>query len=198
MQPDGNVAFKLTWVYGVRGPFTSSCTAEGRRLNIQVAKRVWCSQRKCLCFQVFKAGNTAPPVPIEDWPCNDSQALLDWRFSSGYFHHGKRKDQPIPMLGVRIGKLAFLTTRSFEMSERERIVMGCFRVSRVSDEEEEFWVEAEPGDERLRVKDLARAPRYWDYHKQTSGPRWGTGLFRYLPDSEAKRLYEAVSRAARR
>ncbi len=33
---DGDLAFKFTWVYGPKGPFTAPCTAEGR--NDQVTR----------------------------------------------------------------------------------------------------------------------------------------------------------------
>ncbi|HPW21243.1 MAG TPA: hypothetical protein PLE61_10580 [Vicinamibacterales bacterium] len=198
MKPDGNVAFKVTWVYGRRGPFSTACTPEGRRLNIEVDKRTWCSQRQNRCNKLWRAGNRGRPYPVSesDYPCLDVMALRSWSFSAGYYHHGKRKDEPIPMRGVKVGKLAFLTTRRHDMSEADRIVIGCFRVSAVVDEDGHFRVEGQRTSERLRVRDFARAPRYWDYHRQTGGPRWGTGLFRYLPDAEAQRLFLAVRNAA--
>jgi hypothetical protein len=30
-----NVAFKVTWVYGEDGPWTTPCTPEGRRISIR-------------------------------------------------------------------------------------------------------------------------------------------------------------------
>jgi hypothetical protein len=39
---DGNVAFKLNWIEGKRGPFRGPCTSEARKMNIDVLKRTWC------------------------------------------------------------------------------------------------------------------------------------------------------------
>jgi len=49
---------------------------------------------------------------------------------------------------------------------------------------------------KVRVRNFKRAPRFWDFHTQNGPPRWGTGLFRYLPNSEALKLFEAVKAAA--
>ncbi len=199
MKPDGNVAFKVTWVYGRKGPFTSACTEDGRRINIQLAKKTWCSQPENSCHRALIAGQPGPVGFDESsYPCNDVIAFRRWAFSAGYFHHGDRRGHPISLRFARLGKLGFLTSRNHEMSERDRIVLGCFRVSHVgANEHGEMWVESDPAS-RVRVLDPAQAPRYWDYHRQTSGPSWGTGLFRYLPDDEAERLLVAVQRAAAR
>jgi len=201
MAHDGNVAFKVTWVYGEKGrPFASACTSEGREINSRLLKKTWCTQPQNNCYKVLKTNNRRPPVEIDesDIPCYDAVVFRWWAFASGVFHHGAKRGQPIPMRFVRPGKLAFLTSRNHEMSERNRLVIGCFRISEVCDEDGSVWAVSEPGPDRIRVTDLSRAPRYWDYHKQTGGPRWGTGLFRYLPDTEAQRLFLAVHKAAKR
>lgn len=44
-----NVAFKLNWVYGADGPFTTPCTPEGWLINIIREGKVWCNQPECAC-----------------------------------------------------------------------------------------------------------------------------------------------------
>src|SRR5436190_6419814 len=109
MRPDGHVAFKVTWVYGRTGPFTSPCTAEGREANIAIERKVWCSQRQNSCCKAFAAGNTRGPVSGS--PCYDVDVFREWGFGGGVYHHGKRRGQPIPLRFAELGKLAFLTSK---------------------------------------------------------------------------------------
>ncbi|MCL5744338.1 MAG: hypothetical protein M1541_10495 [Acidobacteria bacterium] len=90
------------------------------------------------------------------------------------------------------GCLAFLTTRRPDDGEDDRIVIAAYEIAAVEPFEDWGFVVKSVPSSRCRVKDLSAAPRFWKFHSQTAGPRWNTGLFRYLPDSEAKRLYEAV------
>src|SRR6266436_3326732 len=65
---DGNVAFKVTWVYGKSGPFGSPCTSDGRKINIHLDKRPWCSQKECLCNELDRSGDLRE-VSAEEHPC---------------------------------------------------------------------------------------------------------------------------------
>jgi len=188
---DGNVAFKVTWVYGQQGPFTTPCTAEGRETNIRL-KKVWCSQPECPCNEAWRKGNRAGPVtPV---PCYDANIFIEWQFGGGSFHHGPRKGQPIQIRFAKRGKLAFFTSRRVDMREQDRIVVGCFEIDDISAKQGWGHVATSKPGSRIEVVDLSKAPRFWDFHKQAGGPRWGTGLFRYLQDGEAKKLCEALER----
>jgi hypothetical protein len=144
---------------------------------------------------LYRAGNTADPLTFEHSPCNDVRALRDWKFSAGWFHDGPKKGNPIPFKYGLPGKFAFLTTRSCEMPERDRLVIACYEISDLRKEDGEIWAHSVHAS-RVRVRDLDAAPRFWRYHRQSGGPRWNTGLFRYLPDTEAKRLHDALLKAA--
>lgn len=102
------------------------------------------------------------------------------------------------MLHVRPGNLAFFTSRPHDLPEAERLIMGRYRVGEVVESEDGgLWADFDPDAEQLSVKDLQRAPRFWDFYKQDVGPRRNTALpFCYLPDSTAKRMLEAVRRAS--
>lgn len=76
-------------------------------------------------------------------------------------------------------------------------MIGAYRISELFDKDpnQGSMVRSEKLG-RVRVLNLDNAPKYWDFHKQASGPIWGTGLFRYLPHQEASKLYAAVQAAA--
>jgi len=195
---DGNVAFKVTWVYGQDGPFTTPCTPEGRHINIKQRKATWCRQSDCPCKQLYDAGNESPydRTTLDRWPCYDSAIFDKWSFGGGRFHGESRGGEPIPFKNFRLGKLAFFTTRHHGMGEEDRIIIGCYRIDKsVSDPDFDILVAA-AGDFCLRVEDFEKAPKFWAFHKQAGKPHWGTGLFRYLPDEEAEAMLEAVQAVA--
>lgn len=189
-----NVAFKVTWVYGKDGPFRTPCTAEGRKINIEKEKKVWCSQPENECRQLYDLNSNK--IVTGSLPCYDSAIFKNWRFSAGIYHHGVKKGQPIPIRKTGKGKWAFFTSKKYGEREADRRVIGCFQIDDiVTCEDGTQWVEAKPKI-RYRVQDFDKAPRFWDYHTQEGPPKWGTGLFRYLNDKEAEELREAVLKAA--
>lgn len=193
----GNLAFKVTWVYGEKGPFTSPCTPEGRDINIRQQKKTWCRQPQCPCYKLYKAGNFGLLAADEE-PCYDASIFKNWCFGGGMYHIGSRRGQPIPLKYAKPGKLAFFTSRHIGMKENERLIIGCFIIGRIEFDEDNgvfVWAEKDTG---IRVPNLDQAPRFWDYHDQEGGPRWNTGLFRYLSDQEAHSMYDAVLKAIKR
>lgn len=194
---DGNVAFKVTWVYGQAGPFTSPCTPIGREINIRRKKKVWCSQPENLCNQLFQRGNKGLLIG-EEYPCYDAAIFTRWTFGGGVYHKGAKRGQPITLKHVRPRKLAFFTSRSIYMPEEERIIIGCYEIAGIElDERDGFMVLPKEGS-GLRVTDFQNAPRFWDFYLQERGPCWNTGLFRYLSDQQAQAMYQAVLEAARK
>ena len=211
-KPDGNVAFKVTWVYNAhQGDFNAPCDPPGRTINIARERKVWCSHEldplveddePCACKILYNEGNTAPYLPRRfggyQSPCYDAEIFSKWRFNSGYYHHGDHAGEPIPLKYYRPNKWAFLTSKRFDMPEEDRRIIGCYRVTAEewdSEMEDWFLVGGNP-KECYRCCDPNRAPRYWDFHSQKGGPRWGTGLFRYIPDDEAHAMLNAVKFSA--
>jgi hypothetical protein len=190
----GNVAFKVTYVYGNKGAFTSPCTPQGREINIDKLQKVWCGQSQCECNKAYRAGNTRI-ISATPAPCYDSVIFRDWAFAGGVWHNGPRKNQPIPLRQVIPGKYAFFTTRSAGMEESDRIVVGCYVIRDVVEEQDGYFVRAQ--GKGIQVGNYDHAPKYWNFHKQKGGPRWGTGLFRYLKDQEAQALLQAVEKASK-
>jgi hypothetical protein len=197
-RPDGNIAFKVTWVYGKHGPFSSSCTPMGREINVVNDPRVWCSQPDCPCFKILHSksnkgdywkhySKTGP----NKWPCYDAAVFTTWRFGAGIYHHGRNKNKPIPVRYWRVGKLAFLTSKESGQPESKRKIIGCFEIARVT--QEPYWGNViYAGALRLRVANFNKAPLYWAFHRQSGPPRWNTGLFRYIPDKEAQAMLAAL------
>jgi hypothetical protein len=191
MRPDGHVAFKVTWVYGKTGPFTSPCTSKGRETNIRIEQKVWCSQRENRCYKAYVAGNTRGPVSGS--PCYDVDAFREWEFGGGVRHNGARRGQPIPLRFAKVGQLAFLTSRDVDAKEADRLVLGFFEITKLTGGN--TWVSGGKG-ERVPNSSLRNAPRFWKFYRQSGPPQWGSGLFRYLSDGQAMRLKDAVMKAA--
>jgi hypothetical protein len=193
----GNVAFKVTWVYGKNGPFSAPCTPDGRRKNIE-NQRIWCSDKECLCNKLYRIGDLREVTP-EERPCMDSEIFTAWKFGTGVYHHGPKKDDSIPIKSARPGKLAFFTSRRFDMSEAERIVLGCYKIDELGFDSNKggTFLHAKQGSQfKINLDALSDAPRFWDFYKSSGPPFWGSGLFRYLGDDLAKTLRDAVIAAA--
>jgi hypothetical protein len=185
MKPDGNIAFKLNWVYGKDGPFTSPCTAAGRAINIGEAYKVWCSQSQNNCYRAYAAGNKAGPVSGS--PCYETDAFRNWSFSGGVYHNGPRRGTPIPIRFALPGKVAFFTSRRPDMKEHDRIVLAVFEIAEVEEDDGQVWVSGKRG---LRVPTslLHHAPKFWEFYRQAAAPRWGCGL------KKAPRFHVAIPR----
>ena len=196
--PDGNIAFKVTWVYGSQGPFTSPCTPAGRHINIVSDPRVWCSQQSCACWKIYhRNGNSGDywtyhnRADLDQWPCYDTLVFVRWQFGSGIYHHGPNKGNAIPIKHCRPGKLAFFTSKQTDEPEAERRIIGCFSIAGMTQDPDWGHV-IHAGNIRLRASNLSHAPLYWKLHRQAKGPRWNTGLFRYVSDQEAHAMLNAL------
>jgi hypothetical protein len=193
-----HLAFKVTWVYGTKGPFTSPCNAEGRIVNIRREKKVWCTQKENPCLRILvDDDNKGAPDEI---PCYDAAIFKLWAFGGGVYHTGERVGEPICIRHVEPGSYAFFTSKPYGAPEDARVVIGCFEVAEPEREADPHWgfrVTSVPSS-RIRLRDLDNAPRFWQSHHQNGPPRWGTGLFRYLPNYEAFELLAAVREAAAR
>lgn len=123
---DGNVAFKVTWLYGTKGAFQGPCNAKGRQWNTRHAS--WCSQKDCLCYQLDRDNDDSEIIVTpDDYPCYESRMFDNpWRFGAGLYTIGKKQGEPIPFRQAIEGKLAFLTSKNDEMYEDQRIVIAAY------------------------------------------------------------------------
>lgn len=192
-QTDGlrNVAFKVSWVYGQRGPWTTPCTPQGRQKRMK-SGNVWCSQSECRCSALRGTDRT---LPDEETPCYDCRAPFELRFASG---QGARAGQPRPLKQTGVGKRAILTSLGDGRREEDRIIIACFRIAEVApfpglggtavyaDRDHPFAV-------RVPLNRLDDAPRYWEFRAPGKPRVWGSLLFRYIDDDEADAMWAAVA-----
>lgn len=187
MKMNKHVAVKCTYNNGGEGDFVGfhgTCSEELIKENTQ--NHVWCSQPECLCKQYFDNGFKGER-PIN--PCLESTLFKDWWFGAGTFHTGKRKGQP-KRANLEQGGICFLTTRFPGDKEKDRKIIGLYRIGKVThhkNEETKFFANK---IHRIRLSlDEASQLFFWDYYSINSDrPLWGTGLLRYLDDSQVKRI----------
>ena len=108
------------------------------------------------------------------------------------YHNGPKRDELIPMVNAKAGKLAFLTSRRFGEPEARRIVIASYEIDRVEFESWGSIAAFSKSGTWVTSSDFSKAPLYWEFQTQSTGPSWGTGLFRYLKDSAAQKLQAAV------
>src|SRR5207249_10006128 len=126
------------------------------------------------------------------WPCYDAPVFTTWSFGTGIYHHGRKKNKPMPIKYWKVGKVAFLTSKKSGEPESTRKIIGCFSVAGMT--HDQHWGNMlHAGSIRLRVTNVNPAPLYSSLHRQGGPPRWNTGLFRYIPDGEAQKMLAALS-----
>jgi hypothetical protein len=201
---DGNVAFKVTWLYATKGDFDGPCNAAGRALNTHSGGGNWCRQPECTC-NILDRNKDQREIDLhkEIPPCSES-AMFTYpcNFNSGNYFKGIRKDEPIPMRHAQVGRHAFLTSRKHGWGEDERIIMAAYEIGAAGlinkgvHPHLRYEVSAKEGTE-IRVLNLDQAPRFWKFYQNKYGPpAWGSKLFRYLSDEQAKQMYLAVQSAS--
>ena len=195
-----NVAFKCTYCDGGRSAtcvgFNGVCSDKLINYNINVEKRVWCSQEECACKQYLNG-------EIKRWEleeefeeigvCSESAIMRDWAAYAGRYHNGDRAGEPIKMKNAETNSLCILTTREPNTPENMRFIFGVFMIddTYAGDDYESGEVRAHPKYRLVLTPKEAKRMLYWKYHKNDSNPEkamWGSGLFRYLTDAEAMQI----------
>jgi len=176
-----NLAFKCTYNdadEGVYVGFNGTCSTDNIIRNIK-AGRVWCSNEQCPC-RIFYDNGFKGESP--EFPCYESQLFNQWRFGGGTYHHGNRAGTPIKIHQAEVGKIAILTTLFPNSEEKDRKIIGLFKIDRVEDSEQTL-VHADK-DYRIRLPlEEVNQLSFWNYYSVGGDrPRWGTHLFRYLTD----------------
>jgi len=193
VEVDGNVAFKCTYHDGPKSPygigFWDLCSQGNIIKNIENG-RMWCNNSQCRDYYDANFSTDSP-----SWPCYESSILSDWQFASGGYLSGYKKNKPIQMKYAKKGKFAIMTTRPPFTSEEQRVIFAIMYLSSVepSDKEEiEAIVHFNPY--KSIVLKTNEWLYFWKYYSTSSGnPIWGTGLFRYLNDSEVKKILKDVA-----
>ncbi len=182
-----HVAVKCTYNNGGEGDFVGfygTCSEEIIKENTK--SHIWCSQPECLCRQYFENGFRGERP---EYPCLESTLFKDWWFGAGTYHTGERRGQP-KKAHLDEGGVCILTTRFPGDKEKDRKIIGLYRIAEVTDlenEETKFFA-----DETNRIRlplEEAKQLYFWGYYSINSDkPLWGTGLLRYLNDGQVKRI----------
>ncbi len=172
---DGNIAFKCNWN---DKHYQAPCSEAAYRYNLS-ENRAWCSLSSNNC-QDFDAN-----VSLGNHPCYESIALKEMYFAAGWDTTTAEKTQPRRIHSARKGRVAILTTRPPGSEEKDRIIVGCLLIDRITED---------PGKETEIFGDKARSididynlvkVRFWDYYKNAGDENlklWASGLFRYITD----------------
>ncbi len=189
-----SVAFKCTYNDGGEGVlvgFADSCSRDNIARNIR-NKRVWCSDRSCKCRKFHDSGLTGT-APVA--PCDESRLFLKWKFGAGSYHTGVKRGQRIHLTGAAPGNFAILTTRFPGDPERDRRIIGLFRIARI--EQQNRLTAFRKGRIRLPLEE-AKELFFWAYCSNSGKkPDWRTGLFRYLEDEQVHRILADVASTVR-
>jgi len=192
-----HVAIKCTYNNGDEGifvGFSGTCSEDIIKWNIE-SGRVWCSQKDCECRKYYENGFKGNR-PID--PCYESVLFRDWQYGAGWYHTGSRAGTPIHLSTVGKGKIAILTTRFPGDEEIDRKIIGFFKIGEITNK---------PGQETMLIADRSFAIRlpmeeakelfFWDYYSTRGGAVWGTGLVRYLNDTQIIQILADLKKTIR-
>lgn len=194
-----NIAFKLNYCDGGQAPeqigFNGICSDATIRYNIEKEKRVWCGSKECLCSQ-YLAGDidrtTLDDSLVDDnFGCYESQLLKSWKILAGEDGDGKTRK----IKSARRNSLAVLTTRLPNTKEAERIIFGVFIIDAVleGNDRESGYVSTQLTDKITLTLEEAKNMPFWNYHANSTSKasaKWGSGLFRYMDDTQAVALLQ--------
>lgn len=191
-----HVAVKCTYNDGGEGDFVGfagTCTEKTIKENI--INHVWCGNDKCDCKIYYDNGFVGEKP---NSPCMESELFRKWVYGAGWFHNGPKAGEP-KRAHIEAGGIALLTTRFPGDSEKERRIVGLYKIGKVTTldgEETKFYADQ---DLKLRLPfDEARELYFWDYYTiNATAPSWKTGLLRYLHDAQVKKVLEDLIQTVR-
>jgi len=177
-----HIAFKCTYNNGDEGTFVGfngTCSENIIKQNIE-AGHWYCKSEKCDCNKYYKWGfkNEKPKEP-----CYESALFKKWQFGAGW---SEKNPKPYHIHNTKIGKIAVLTTIFPNEKERERKIIGLFKIGEIKDDGNQETLVIADKDFRIRLPyDEARELNFWDYYFNPSNKElifWGSKIFRYLDD----------------
>ena len=201
----GNVAIKSNYNDGGKNNerigFAGVCSDGMIWNNIEVEKRIWCTQPECMCMQYYQG--QVPKKAVEDLfvergCCIESRMLVDWKASAGTHHNGPRKGMPMKLLNAGKDSLAVLTTRFPGERESDRVIFAVFLIGEdyEGDNQEDGYVAAGPENRLSLNEEECRKVLFWNYfanESDSSRPAWASGLHRYLSDEESAQILRDIA-----
>lgn len=205
--PRYNIAFKCNYCDGGKSTeqigFNGVCSDEIIHLNIEVEKRAWCSNKKCVCKKYHNRMLARQQLDAlcedEDFVCYESQMLRNWCAKAGGILTGENEGTPMKLNNVQLNSLCVLTTRDpYDSSEEERYIFGVFLIDETfegNNREEGYVTTKSEFKIKLSPKEAKRM-LFWNYHANENKPeaaRWGQGLFRYQEDEESAQILRDIA-----
>jgi hypothetical protein len=181
---DGNVALKCNWNDKY---YKTPCSLKAYDFNILQGK-AWCNSPLSNCREF------TGEVSLKRHPCYESIALKEMYFGAGWDHTGKRT-QPRHIHSARCGRMAVLTTRPPDADEKNRIIIGCLFIEKLTDD---------PGEETKIYGDKTKSividydeikVNFWDYYKNAGNENlilWASGLVRYISDETVLNILKGI------
>ncbi len=199
-----NLAFKCTYCDGGQSAerlgFYGPCSPDLILYNIKKSSVNSCKKSSHYCSD-YLAGKLAYDKVVSAWekgllPC-ESCILRDWEVQTGLLAKSSSTSGPSSLRTDVGGKLGILTTRQEGETEADRVIFALFLIDEAMDSFDDYSkIMAHPMYRiNLTPKEAKRMP-YWKYHKNNNVPEkaaWGTGMYRYIEDTEAMRiLYDVM------
>ena len=167
---EDNAVFKCNWNdAGWKG----ICSKKAREFNV-LKKHAWCCDCTNNCSELIAKDK-------KGFPCMESKLFVDFYINPGDYLKGERKHDAKHIKGISKGKIAFLTTVSPEIEEKDRYFIGFLDIERVEDERHIYGNKQTSIiiPEKIKIK-------FWNYFKnEDDSKKWSSGLFRYINDAQA-------------
>lgn len=175
-----NIACNLIYNNGDEGifvGFNGRCDVKNILYNAKTGNGRWCSQKACSCKQFMDRGFKGK---VEEFPCNESRLFNKWTWNPGAEY---KTGEPFRILKSGKGKIAVLTTRFPNMPEKERKIIGFYKIENIENKTE--VIGKKNFGLRLTLEEASEL-NFWSYHKNknSSDPNWKQGRFRYLEDDQ--------------
>lgn len=206
-QNRANIAFKCNYCDGgksaVQIGFEGVCSDEMIYNNIKIHNRTWCSSDDCACLHYLNHEISRKELDENctngGFVCYESQMLREWKALAGIVQNGERKNEPMKLHQVGRNSLCVLTTRTPEMTEKERFIFAVFLVDDTyeGDGKEEGYVSTKSKYKIKLSPEEATGLLFWNYHSNGNKaeiPAWSSGLHRYFEDDVAVQILRDISK----
>jgi hypothetical protein len=191
--PDGNIAFKVTYVDSGWNGVCSDNICEYNREH-----RRWCQEASKGRIDCRHSKWTNPDnLNADHYPCYDSVALKALQFSPGVDHGKTRAGTPRRCKQAKVGKLALFTSVEPGQPENERFIFAVAKIGAVFPVKKNGFEVFRCKKQGSLVFHESLRPRFWRYYANPNKPEkkaWGSGLFRYVTDKQVRSLLEDVIR----
>ncbi|MCB0399485.1 MAG: hypothetical protein KDD26_07655 [Winogradskyella sp.] len=157
--------------------FEGRCDIANIIYNVEKGSGRWCSQPECSCRGYYDSA--FEEIPEDEYPCNESRLFVNWDWTPG---NNFQTGEPFRILDTGINKLAILTTVFRGQDERDRKIVGFFKIKDVI--ENLHKIVADKNQSIRLTIDEGRELNFWEYYRNRNNNStiWRQGRFRYIDD----------------